>query len=215
MKREKTKIYEEKMAIRPQINAEISVTDFKEFYWWDCELNEFCRDHGLVSTDRKTAKEARIIRFLQGQATADDFRSTAKKRSYTVLSPLPPQKKSCLESRGEEPTLDTIICEDFKFNQKNRDFFLRQIGDHFKFTAHIGAYVRSNYGKITYRDFIKEWENDLAHRKAGYKPPIMASCRYNQFIRDYLADNEGASFSDAVAAWKEVRDKRGDQKYQK
>ena len=229
MKRAKTKEYEEKMAIRPPFNENISISDFKEFYWWDSELKEFCQQHHLVSSDRKLDKQARILRYLQGLATPSDYCSTSnKKRSYKVLSTgdkkrsyndlsaqKTVQKKIRLENSDAEPTLDTVIREDFKFNQKNRDFFLREIGDHFKFTAHIGAYVRNNFGKITYRDFIKEWNNDLARRKAGYKPPIMASCRYNQFIRDYLADNKGASFRDAVAAWTKVRDIRGDQRYKK
>jgi hypothetical protein len=206
-----TKKSEENVGQRPPLNKSISIKDFQEFYWWDWELREFCQRHELVTDGRKLEKQDRILRYLQGKSTAADFRSASRGRKSNAS--FPAAKKQCLESGNSEPTLDTVIREDFKFNQQNRAFFKRMIGSHFKFTAHIGAYVRANVGKITYRDFIREWEADRTCRKAGYKPPIMASCRYNQFVRDYLAANKGASFQDAVAAWKKVRDKRGNQRY--
>jgi hypothetical protein len=196
---------------RPPLNASISVKDFQEFYWWDHELLEFCQRYGLATDGRKLEKQDRILRYLQSKSTASELSSiTSGRRSDTAP---PAAKKTRLYHCDAEPTLDSVIYEDFKFNQQSRSFFEKVVGPHFKFTAHIGAYVRANFGKITYRDFIHEWEADRTRRKAGYKPPIMASCRYNQFVRDYLAANKGASFKDAVAAWKEVRDKRGDQKY--
>jgi hypothetical protein len=206
-----TGISENDAGQRPPLNKSISVKDFQEFYWWDCELREFCRRYGLATDGLKLEKQDRILRYLQGKSTAADFCSASSGRRADAC--LSAAKNQCLESCESEPTLDSVIHEDFKFNQQSRAFFEKVVGPHFKFTAHIGAYVRANFGKITYRDFIREWEADRTSRKEGYKPPIMASCRYNQFVRDYLAANKDASFQDAVAAWKKVRDIRGDQRY--
>lgn len=54
------------MEYRPDLNKEISIADFQDFYWLKEELVKFCRVEGLKTTGGKIeiSQELRIISRL-------------------------------------------------------------------------------------------------------------------------------------------------------
>ena len=49
----------------PNLNKEISIKDFKDFYWLKSELISFCREIGLSSSDGKIEIANRISKYLE------------------------------------------------------------------------------------------------------------------------------------------------------
>lgn len=186
---------------RPALTPEVSVEALYDHYWLKEELVAFCVEHGILSTGRKLAILARVAEFLRtGEARPRRERS---------------EKPAARTRDSDAPlTLDTPVVT-FKSDSETREFFESQIGSHFHFTAHLNKFWRHRDG-LTYGDLVREWVAEHERRKdKAYKPPIMQSCEYNQYIRDYFADprNEGRAFSDAVRSWNSTKTKPGDRKY--
>jgi hypothetical protein len=63
-------------------------------------------------------------------------------------------------------------------------------------------YMRNNCGK-TLQDAVNEWKrlNELSRDK-NFKSEIPPGNQYNQYIRDYFADNPGGTLKEARHLWK-------------
>lgn len=184
---------------RPPLTADLSPVTFLEFYWWKDELTRFCVEHGIPATGRKLEIRYRVEMFL---------------RTGRVERPAPRAAAKGGRDSDGELTLETPVVN-FKSDKKTREFFKSVIGPHFHFTAHLNQFIKDRTD-LTYGDLVREWDADRKRRKSSdFKPPIMASCEYNQYIRDFFADpqNEGKSFKEAVASWNEVKVRRGERKY--
>jgi len=184
---------------RPELSVDMDVSALRDYYWLKEELLQFCKKNGIPASGKKLEILARIEVFLK---TGKIGKPKKKKRG-----------KSRADS--EKPlSLDTPVIN-FKSDQKTREFFESAIGPHFHFTAHLNQFRREN-DNLTYGDLVSEWLAEKERRKNGsYRAKIMKSCEYNQFIRDFFADenNQGKSFQDAVAAWNEIKKKHGPRKY--
>ena len=64
------------------------------------------------------------------------------------------------------------------------------------------------------KQYVDEWQREHQKRKnKNYKPDIMKSCEYNQYIRDFFANNTVYSLKDSVRCWKYKKSIAGNNKY--
>lgn len=186
---------------RPDLNEEITVHDFLDFYWLKEELQSFCRKAGLQNSGSKPEISERIAHFLKtGEKTA------AKKKQ------LPTSK---FDWNTEILSTATLITDNYKNTENVRAFFTENIGKHFKFNTLFMNWMKQNAGK-TLAEAIEEWKR--IHNKKKNNPDekdIAAQFEYNTYIRDFLKDNPGLSFADTRKYWLLKKQLRGNKKYVK
>lgn len=182
---------------RPKLDNNISLDDYLNYYWLKKELVQFCREVGINSEGWKLEINERIIEYLSNHTIDRKTKAKPKKKSNEV----------------SELRLDMIVTESFKRNPRTTEFF-KSIDSRFHYSVRLNKYIRDNIGKITYQDIITEWKVEYEQKKQGIKTtPDLPQCEYNQFVKDYLADNTERKFKDAVAAWNVKKCMRGDNIY--
>ncbi|RLL48300.1 cytoplasmic protein [Oceanobacillus piezotolerans] len=184
--------------MRPKLTKDLSVEEFRKYYWLKEELQLFCRENGMSATGTKIEINDRIETFLQTGEIKKPVRKSRRstKPLETILS------------------LDTVITENHRCSQNVRTFF-KSIIPNFHFSTYIQNYFKDNVGK-TYRDAVSAWHEEEARKKdPSYKKKIAPQFEYNQYIRDFFADpkNKGRSRNDAIAAWNEIKKLPGSNKY--
>jgi len=186
-------------AKRPILNDNISVTDFKDFYWLKKELVDFCKTKGINANGGKQAISERIITFLQ---------------TGEITKTVPTQPvKSKFDWTNEELTLDTVITDSYRNSERVRAFMKREIGSHFHFNVAFIKWIKENVGK-TMRDAIAAWKQiDELKKDSNYRTTIAPQFEYNTYIRDFLSDNKDKTIKDAINCWKLKRNQRGNRLY--
>lgn len=188
------------MSKRPKLTSKLNAETFKQFYWLKSELTDFCVQVGLSSSGMKPEIAKRIYTFLK----------TGKKLK-------PGQAAKGVPDSARPLTPKTIVIN-YKNDPVTRQFFTKHIGSHFKFSARVNIFRKAALAKgkkITYGDLIKEWLREYELRKdKNVQLPIMQSCEYNQFTRDYYAANPRAPRTAVIAAWKQARTLAGAHTYQ-
>lgn len=184
---------------RPKLNTEISIQDFKDFYWYKEELVDFCRSENLYTRGGKTELASRIVRFLK----------TGERESYQVNTP----KTSRFDWNSEKLTTETEITDNYKNTENVREFFENQIGNKFKFNVKFMNWMKSSQGK-TLGDAIEQWifiRNEIRTDKSHKQ--IAPQFEYNTYIRDFMKDNPDRTMLEAISYWKIKKSKSGDNKY--
>ena len=176
---------------RPKLTNKLSAETFKDFYWMKKELTDFCIQQDLSIVGQKPEISERIFTFLK----------SGKKLKPTTV------KITSFDS--EQLLTPKTIVKNYKNDSTTRQFFIYHIGSHFHFSARVNIFRKDSIAagkKITYGDLIKEWQKEHQQRKdKTIKLPIMSSCEYNQFTRDYYAANPNAPRQKVIAAWKQAR----------
>ncbi|MDR2541521.1 MAG: DUF6434 domain-containing protein [Candidatus Peribacteria bacterium] len=85
--------------------------------------------------------------------------------------------------------LTALIPSDYTNCELHRAFFKQHIGEHFKFNTQFMQRMQENKGKKTYQEAIIERKRLHQERKNGVKYPIGKQFAYNQYTRDFFADN--------------------------
>ena len=180
---------------RPVLRPNMSVDDFRAYYWMKDRLTAFARQLGLPTHGYKPELVRRIERRLRG--LPDEPERTRKPEG----------------ARDSDRSLRrSTAVVNYKSDEKTRAFFEAQIGPHFHFTYRLNQY-RLSHDHLTYGDLVDEWVAEYERRKRpDYRAPIASQGEYNRYIRDFFADegNKGKSFRDAVAAWNVAKGARGD-----
>ncbi len=189
------------MDTRPNLNAQISVKDFREFYWLKEELIQFCTEANLKTTGGKIEIAERIEHYLR----------TGKK-----VKPVSKAKdKSHFDWSNEKLTLEAVITENYKNTENVRKFFVELIGKRFKFNVKFMNWMKSNPGK-TLEQAATEWLRIEHEKRTRSKPKEIApQFEYNRFLRDFLADNPTKSRDLGIELWKKKKSMRGDNIYRK
>lgn len=185
--------------MRPSLTKEISMKDFKNYYWLKEELQSFCRENNLSVSGSKIELSDRIETFL---ATGE------------IKKPIKKLRENIEKKPKQELSLDTVISEHHRCSQDVRAFFKTLIPK-FHFSTYIQDYFKNNIGK-TYRDAVDAWyEEDEKRRDHMYKKEIAPQFEYNQFIRDYFSDrqNQGKSHANAIEAWNKIKRLPGNNEY--
>lgn len=185
--------------MRPKLDKDINVKDFRNFYWLKGELQAFCRESGISASGSKVEITNRIAVFLE----TGEIQKPIRKRSSSPKG-----------VKLEELSLDTVITENHRCSQVVRAFF-QSVIPKFHFSTYIQNYFKKSVGK-TYRDVVDAWYEEEERKKdPSYKKQIGAQFEYNQFTRDYFADpnNKDKTREDAIAAWNAIKVLPGSNKY--
>ena len=191
------------MEKRPRLDRNINAEDFKEFYWLKEELLDFCREEGLKRQGSKIELAERIEEYLK----------TGKKGITSNVKQA--KSTSRFDWACEKLTLETVITDNYTSTDNVREFFTEQIGKRFKFNVEFMSWMKTHHGKKL-RDAVEEWK-EIELEKKNRKDPkdIAPQFEYNRYIRDFLADNPGATRESAIACWKIKRSMRGDNVYRR
>lgn len=185
--------------MRPELNKDLNVKDFCNFYWLKEELQTFCRKSGISASGSKVDITNRIAIFLE----------TGK-----IQKPMRKRYSSPKEIKLEELSLDTVITENHRCSQVVRAYF-KSVIPKFHFSTYIQNYFKENVGS-TYRDVVDAWYEEEERKKdPSYKKQIGSQFEYNQFTRDYFADpkNKDKNREDAIEAWNTIKVLPGSNKY--
>ncbi|MGG2063978.1 DUF6434 domain-containing protein [Bacillus sp. S14(2024)] len=186
--------------MRPNLTKDISIQDFKDFYWLKEELQLFCRENGMSASGSKIEIADRIETFLQTGEIKKPLRKPKDKTKPQVQGNL---------------SLDTVITENHRCSQEVRAFFKTSISPKFHFSTYIQNYFKHNVGK-TYRDVVAAWYEEERKKDPLYKRQLAPQFEYNQFTRDFFADpnNKGKSREEAIEAWNNIKKLPGSNKYE-
>jgi hypothetical protein len=189
----------DKQAVRPTLHPNMSLQEYKSYYWMAADLARFARQLGLRASGGKPELSARIERRLRGLPDPPESAATTAKGPRDSDKPL---------------NRDTPVIH-YKSDAKTRAFFEKQIGPGFHFTYHLNQY-RLARRRLTYGDLIDEWIAERDRRESeGYRAPLADHGKYNRFIRDFFADssNRKKTLADAAVAWNAIKNNRGDPRY--
>ncbi len=186
------------MGKRPILNKEISIKDFKDFYWLKKELTEFCRKNGISCIGGKIEITNRIIEYLEtGKITKP--KTSRQKKLPKPTKPL---------------TLETVIGVDYRSYKEKKEFLQSIIGKQFHFTIHLLAFFKQNAGKKTYGDIVAEWHKEQKLKSdPNFIKEIAPQFEYNNYIRDFMQANPNTTRKAAIKYWKLKKSMPGDNKY--
>jgi hypothetical protein len=177
-----------------QLTRDLSPEEFSQHYFLKEDLKDFCRTEGLKVSGSKEDLEKRIVHYL---ATGEELAES----SVNV-------KPSC---GSGEITLDSRLGENFTCSEDKRAFFEGHLGKGFKFKVAFQKWLKANPDR-TYGDAIEAYHEIM---NSNEKTEIGRQFQYNQYIRDFFADNEGRSLDDAIRCWKHKKSLRGHNRYEK
>ncbi|PID28572.1 MAG: hypothetical protein CSB55_04370 [Candidatus Cloacimonadota bacterium] len=187
---------------KPILDKEISLKDFNDFYWLKKELVQFCLTIGISSTGGKIEISDRIRTYLSTGEIVKKVRKTHK-------------VKSDFDWTNEVLTKNTVITDSYKNGENARNFFIREIGSHFKFNVIFMKWMKENIGK-TLGDAIMEWKRiEVLKKDRNYVSEISPQFEYNRYMREFLKDNPNLSSKDAMKFWKLKSSQRGSNEYDK
>ena len=188
---------------RPELNKNISIEDFREFYWLKAELVQFCKKEGLSKQGGKIQIANRIEDYLK---TGKKDRNLAKKGRKPI---------SRFNWKIEELSLKTLITDNYKNTENVRSFFQKQVGKKFKFHVPFMNWMKQNTGK-TLDDAVNKWKAiELENKDNKHRKEIAPQFEYNRYIRDFLQENPHKTKKVAIQVWKIKRSMRGDNVYRK
>lgn len=179
---------------RPDLNKEMSSSEFQSFYYLKEELTAFCRENGLPVSGGKTEIAERIVYFLDTGRVLHNSRAKKKAPVVGVISE------------------NTKIEPDFVCSEKHRAFFKERIGKSFSFNVAFQKWLKGNAGK-TYGDAIEAYYEILEEKKKG-KTVIDKQFEYNTYIRDFFAANSNKSLDEAIKCWKYKKGLPGHNRYE-
>ena len=186
---------------RPKFDAITSFDEFNKYYWYRDELSQICKSLGLEYRCTKQELNHNIEQYFKGKLIK---KSTVKRK----------------KKRVEVLTLDTPLLEcEFSFNADFREYFstLTEVSP-FKFTADMATAWRKvksdNDLSFTIQDMLKVY-----HGNSDYAKYDHSVCQWNQFLKDFCADENSANYSNklkvASILWKEVRNSSNEKIYSK
>ena len=187
------------MERKPKLTKQVSLADLKNHYWLKVELASFCKTNKLSTVGSKPELIQRIEAFI----------STGRK-----IKPIT-NKSVTLRDSQQFINIDTPVIN-YKNDAATRRFFVEQIGKHFRFDAHLRQFTNKNNITIglTYGNLVNGWLAEESKRKdPNYKSIIDKQFEYNQFTRDFFANEKGKSQSDAIQAWKMLKTLSGKKTY--
>ena len=173
---------------RPEISTIKTSKELKRWYWLKDELMAHTRYLGIKSSGAKFTILERLAHYLD---TGDkNWKSDIKTR-----------QSSSFDWHKEPLSLSTVITDSYKNSQNVRRFFKQHIGEHFKFTIAFMDWMKSNYGR-TLSEAVQEYHRlQEENNDSSIKTKIKSHNQFNQYIRDFLADNPTLGINDARRVW--------------
>ena len=172
---------------RPSISAITKGEELKQWYWLKEELVRFCKLKCIHSTGSKFEILDRIACFL-------DNKSTTKK--------IVQKTRSNFDWHKEPLMLKTKITGSYKNTQNVRRFFTAHCGIQFHFTIPFMAWMKENIGENLNTAVLEWMKLNRQSKDKNVKTIIPPHNQYNQYIRDFFEDNQGATLQQIRRCWK-------------
>ena len=186
---------------RSKFNKITSFDEFNKHYWYREELSKICKSLGLEYRGTKQELNYIIEQYFKGNLV----------KKLTIKN----EKKQV-----ENITLDMPLLEcSFSFNTKFREYFSILTGvSPFKFTADMATVwrkvKREKDIKFTIKDMLKVY-----YGKSDYAKYDNSGCQWNQFLKDFCADENSCSYSNklkvAAILWRKVKNSKKEKIYSK
>lgn len=173
---------------RPDITLVTASAELRRWYWTKDELVSECRRLGLRVSGGKFQLLDRISHFHDTGETAypGDKKPTITSKFDWHSAPLSPE---------------TVITDSYKNSQNVRRFFKAEVGDHFKFSIPSMAWMKENVGK-TLADAVEAFKSmEIEAKQPGFQSEIADHNQFNQYTRDFLADNPELGLRDVRHFW--------------
>lgn len=175
---------------RPPIDTITSGQEIRRWYWLKDELSSEAKRLGLKGNGGKFTIVDRIAHYLD---TGEKDWPGDDKNNAKPLSTFDWQK--------EILTPETVITDSYKNTQNVRHFFKDHAGEGFKFNIEFMAWMKANVGS-TLADAVVEYRAMKdRERSPGFQSDIAPHNQFNQYTRDYLADNPNAGLDDVRKCW--------------
>ena len=188
---------------RPDLPHIKTAQELHQWYWLKQELVDYCKAARISYTGSKAAIKERIGQVLENGAAVE--KKPSKKQKPT----------SKFDWATEVLTLETIITDNYKNGVNTRHFFKTQLGEKFKFNIVFMDWMKANAGK-SLQDAVEMWQQLEARKKdKNFKSKIPSSNQYNQYMRDFFADNPDKTIKDARKCWLLKRSLPGNNKYER
>ncbi|MGZ2259613.1 DUF6434 domain-containing protein [Roseobacter sp. A03A-229] len=178
---------------RPEIASITTSAELRRWYWLKSELEAQAKAVGVRATGGKFTILDRLAHHLDTGETQwpGDIRTA-------------PRSKFDWHSAALTP--ETVITDSYRNTQNVRRFFKAHAGDSFKFNIAFMAWMKANAGK-TLADAVAEYHRLKAEEaQPGFQSQIAHHNQFNQYTRDFLADNPEKGMDDVRKYWALKRD---------
>ena len=179
--------------MKKELDKNISVDEFDNYYFLKEEMVNFCRMEGLKVSGNKSQLKDRIRYYL----------TTGKKLNNTTTT----RKKSPIDI-----SLNAKIGENFVCSQEARKFFMEKIGPSFKFKVSFQKWLKKNPDK-TFADALIAYQEIMTSLKDN-TTVIGKQFEYNQYIRDFFKNNSNKTLQEAIKCWKYKKNIPGTNEYE-
>lgn len=173
---------------RPEIASISTGAELRRWYWRKDELVARARDLGVKTTGGKFLILDRIAHVLDTGETRFPGDVTQKPTSRFDWHSAPLSRQ-------------TVITDSYRNSRNVRRFFKAELGDGFKFNTAFMDWMRNNTGKT----LAQACDAYRAIQASDYAPGARRTIRdhnqFNQYTRDFLDDNPGASLDDVRRVW--------------
>jgi len=181
----------------------MTITEFENTYWYMSELKAFAKSLKIPvdSKIRKDQLEKTIIQFLETGTVNQKNRFRSKNRDRDILN-----NSSYVENFSNKKETWAFIHSEM---DKRIPGLKPKSGAKYWLNRWIEDKL-SHGKKITYDDVVCEYIR--LNRTEGRLPQI-PSCKFNNFISDYLANEKNATREDALTAWNKLKDMKAKKDY--
>ncbi|MEM6372300.1 MAG: DUF6434 domain-containing protein [Pseudomonadota bacterium] len=169
---------------RPDIATISDGAELRRWYWRKDELVAHARDLGVKTTGGKFLILDRIAHCLDSGETAfpGDVKQTVTSRFDWHAAPL---------------SDDTVITDSYRNTQNVRRYFKSRLGDGFTFNIAFMDWMKANCGQ-TLADACAAYTRI---KTAPGRTNIRDHNQFNQYTRDFLADNPDLGLEDVRRVW--------------
>jgi len=173
----------------------MSIQEFENKYWYMNELKVLAKSLG-ISFDSKTQKdqlEQMIIQFLKTGTVNKKNCYRSKSRNKDILN-----SHTHVEKFSNEK-------ETWEFIHSEMDKRMPELKPKSGAKYWLNRWIEnklSHSEKITYNDVICEY---IRLNETEGKLPQIPSCKFNNFISDYLANEKNATREEALEAWNKLK----------
>jgi len=170
--------------------------EFLDQYWLKEQLVKICEENKLPKNGSKKDLLEYISCFIDKKPIVKNENRTKSKSTIQKI------------------TIDMIIDINYSNDENHRRFFESEIGNSFKYNVRFMNWMKENKGKKTYKEAIIEWKKIFEENKKGYKNDIGKQFEYNQYTRDFFANNIGRTKEECIKCWNYKKSKLGSHKYE-
>ena len=174
----------------------MTTKEFENNYWYMSELKALAKSFKIPfnSKIRKDQLEKMIIQFLETGTVSKKQVVRSKSPNIDILN-----NNSCVENFCNSK-------ETWAFIHREMDCLAHGLKPKSGAKYWLNRWIENKLSsgeKLTYGDVICEY---IRLNKTEEKLPQIPSCKFNNFISDYLANEKNGTREEALKAWNELKD---------